>query len=339
MDGRTQSSSPLETILTKIKKREESLWGKMQSCSHQWLTRLEANPFLQNYGSLFKKPRDVTGLRSEPIDLDSLFLLSIFFHLLIFFLLTRIIFSPTLLDRAEPILVRILDLGERAQKGIERTQKAPKKITQPRPRPPASSATEKEKSTTPSPTPVPSLPAPKVLAEAPSGKVTGLIGEPVEALIQLPTRQSGGDQAPVPPKADPLPATVADEGVLLPERLRRGEGSQWADTGGSRRLSSLSSPDFGPYLEKIKKRVQSVWQYPEGISGRHQVYLSFILDRAGKLVRVKVLESTDSQLNSSALRAMKNASPFPPIPVSLQELAGEELGIRFRIDLGVKGAR
>ncbi len=123
---------------------------------------------------------------------------------------------------------------------------------------------------------------------------------------------------------------------MLPKSLSRIENIRGEDIKEASRVSSLSSPDFNAYLNKIKNRVNAVWKYPQGISGRHKVYLSFVLDRAGTLVQVKVIESPDSKLDNSALQAMKRASPFPPIPESLKGLAGEEIGIRFTIDLGLK---
>jgi hypothetical protein len=36
---------------------------------------------------------------------------------------------------------------------------------------------------------------------------------------------------------------------------------------------------------------------------------------------------------------MRRAAPFPPVPESLRELAGEEIRIRFTIDFGVKATR
>ncbi len=340
MDGRAQFSPPLETVLAKIKKKEESFWGKMQGWNHRWLAHLEVSPFFQNYATLLKKPRGATSLRSEPtIDLDSLFLFSLRFHLLLFFLLTRIAFSPVVIDKPEPILVRILDLGKPAQEGRERARKRPKKIARPRSKPSPSPAAAKPKPTSPSPKALPLLPGPKVLSQAPSEQLSGLTGEPVESLIQLPTRQPTSGQPSLATIIDPLPAVVADERALLPEELRRGESTPQTGVAGSAGLAALSSPDFAPYLEMIKRRIQSVWKYPEGISGIHRVNLIFVLDRGGKLIRAEILDSSESKLDSSALQAMKRASPFPAIPESLKELAGWPLRMRFSIDFGVKVAR
>jgi hypothetical protein len=42
-------------------------------------------------------------------------------------------------------------------------------------------------------------------------------------------------------------------------------------------------------------------------------------------------------LNASAVEAMTRASPFPPIPESLKELANEPLRMQFTVLIGVRG--
>jgi len=139
-----------------------------------------------------------------------------------------------------------------------------------------------------------------LIKKSPKVAPATVTAEPTDALIQLPTSQSSAV-----------------------------EGSP----------SAIQSPDFAPYLEKIKRRVESVWDYPEGIAGKHQVSLVFVLDRGGKLVRVEVLDATHSQLDQGVLDAVRKASPFPPIPESLKDLAGWPLRIKFTIDFGLKVAK
>ena len=50
-----------------------------------------------------------------------------------------------------------------------------------------------------------------------------------------------------------------------------------------------------------------------------------------------MVDSSDSRLNASAVEAMKRASPFPPIPENLKELANEPLIIRFTVSIRVRG--
>jgi len=116
-------------------------------------------------------------------------------------------------------------------------------------------------------------------------------------------------------------------------------GGTGAGTGGGSAtgLKGLPSADFNQYLSQLKKRVESVWKYPDGVSGVQKVAVLFTLDKAGRLVHSEVLESSDSRLNASAVDAMKRASPFPPIPESLKELANAPLRMQFTVTIGVRG--
>ena len=89
------------------------------------------------------------------------------------------------------------------------------------------------------------------------------------------------------------------------------------------------------YLGVVKKRIKSAWEYPEGISGLHEVNLIFVLDWEGRLVRVQGVESTNSKLESNLILAMKKASPFPPLPESLRYLEGEEIHFKFTFNISV----
>jgi TonB family protein len=107
--------------------------------------------------------------------------------------------------------------------------------------------------------------------------------------------------------------------------------------GGVTGLKGIPAADYGHYLNQLKKRVESVWRYPENVTGVQKVAIRFALDRAGKLTLSEVLESSDSRLNASALEAIKRASPFPAIPESLKDLANEPMIIRFEVAIRVRG--
>ncbi len=326
-------SSPLEAALAKLKKQEKSPWGKLQNWSHRGLARLEGNSFLRNYGSFLKRAYAIPSARSEPaLDLDSFLVVSLFFHLLVFFLLTTITFSTATFEKTDPIQVLVMDLGTLPPIEKEKAKKEPRPArTQPRVTATRPAAAETKPPAT-APAPAPSLPAPKSLAELPQERLSGLTAQPAESLVQLPTRSPEAEIS-AGTKVDSLPGPRTI-GKIEAQLLDKEEGSARA---------SLSRPDIAQYLEKIKKRVQSFWQYPEGIAGKHLVYLSFVLGRGGNLVRVKVLESTDPRLVQSATEAMRQASPFPAATAAdtavLKEIAGDEIGIRFHIDFGVKVAR
>ncbi len=411
MDRRPQSPSLVEMVLARMRKQEKSPWGRIQMLGHRWLTRLERNRLILSYHTLLSRRPSAIGLRSDPaIDIDSSFFLSLLFHLLILILLSWMTLSSRPQLKPGPIRVRYLDVARQVQrrpaKSVARPSAKPSpkpsKVTKkkpavvvPKPAPPlpapkvlaqAPKVPEK-KPVVVAPKPAPVLPAPKVLAQAPKEEMASLTLESAEALIRLPTRQSGTLQTPqlkvknipdvtvdtalsfptpqglekfpneemasltrlpsrqssdvqtVKIKVEPAPAAIAgtiseQDEIKLPEELLRGEGP--AVTKGS--PSVLSSLDYEAYFAIIERRVDSVWKYPEGY-GTHLISLRFVLDRGGNLVRVEILNSANSRLDSSAIDAMKRASPFPPLPESLKDLAGEDLGMTFKINLGVKGAR
>jgi len=333
MDAKTQVSSPLEVILERMRKWDGSPWGRLQILSHQWLTRLENHPLIQSYGTLLRRSRESIGLRSDPaINTDSVFPLSLIFHLLLLFLLSWTAISSIALPKPGPIRVRFIDIDTRPKRQPKKVTKAakpkvtrvPQKVAPPRPAP------------KPKKVPPP-LPAPKILAKSFRVTPATVTAEPTETLIQFPTGQTSAVESPQLKVETEPGATVSavSEDFKLLKGAVQGLGLPAVEG----RPSAIQSPDFAPYLEKIKRRVESAWDYPEGIAGKQQVNLVFVLDLGGKLVQVEVLDSKNAKIDRSALMAMRAASPFPPIPESLKDLAGWPLRIKFTIDFGVKVAK
>ncbi len=368
MDHSPQISSNLvEAVLARMRKQEESPWGRIQMLGHQWLNRLEGNRLIRSYHKLLRRRPSTIGMRSDPaIDVDSSFILSLLFHLLLLILLTWITLSYKPQLKQGPIRVLFLNVAKQVQR--KPASPSAKRSTKPTPKPPAK--VPKKKPAVVVPKPPPPLPAPKVLAESPREHKTSPAAESAEALIRLPTRQSqlkvhqetskenlpSPTVEPVEPMAqlptrqssavqtakievEPAPAVTAgaisEDEISVPKELLTAEALSPPEG----RPSAISHPDFSRYLDIIEKRVRSAWQYPEGISGVHKVNLVFVLDQGGQLVRVRVVKSANSKLDNSAMQAMRRASPFPPVPESLRELAGDEIRIRFTIDFGVKAAR
>ena len=79
-------------------------------------------------------------------------------------------------------------------------------------------------------------------------------------------------------------------------------------------------PVFKDYIEKVKRKILSVWGYPEderpGLKGR--VSLEFKIEIDGTVSRVDVTASSGySSLDRGASNAVENAAPFPPVPPTL----------------------
>lgn len=224
----------------------------------------------------------------------------------------------------------------------------------------------------PPPKPV-ALPGPRVLAADGRQQAIDATETSVDSLVSLPTRaaptrlpSSAGDleshrrgetalkgwgegpgikalkEGPQVPGA--LKGSGAGMGPYgVPGGSRTGSGLAGGGTGtgtgggSATGLRGQSNTDFNHYLNQLKKRVESVWKYPDNVTGVQKVAIRFALDRAGRLTLSEVLESSDARLNSSALEAMRRASPFPAIPESLKDLANEPMIIRFEVAIRVRG--
>ena len=77
------------------------------------------------------------------------------------------------------------------------------------------------------------------------------------------------------------------------------------------------------YLDKLKLKIFNIWQYPEdaihkGEQGK--VTISFVLNDKGKLMDMGVLVSSGShRLDSAAMAAVENASPFGSFTGDIKE--------------------
>lgn len=218
------------------------------------------------------------------------------------------------------------------------------------------------------------LPGPKVLSSDSSREVINAKETSPDSLVRLPTKEAATN-LPGGVAVDPetsqkslaaLKGTDAGAGIKaltqgeqIPGSLKgvgtgvgpygapggsrsgsglSGGGSGSGTGGGSNTgLKGMTNSDYNQYLQQLKRRVESVWKYPDDVTGVQKVAVRFILDRAGKLTLAEVLDSSDSRLNTSAVEAIRRASPFPPIPESLKDLANEPMIIRFEVAIRVRG--
>jgi TonB family protein len=176
----------------------------------------------------------------------------------------------------------------------------------------------------PRPTPPEPAPAPPVEPEpAPEPPPP----EPDPEIPVLPREEVDREPEPAPP---PKPAPRPEPRPAEPTRADRSESA----TGplGSPRGTPGGRPDlgaqvFGPagasfpydyYLDQMLARIRQSWARPpvQGI----EALLTFRVLRNGEVVEVEVRESSGSRaFDLAALRAVRNASPLPPLPASYRE--------------------
>jgi protein TonB len=112
---------------------------------------------------------------------------------------------------------------------------------------------------------------------------------------------------------------------------RGGTGSEGAGAGesGTERDGQvavpLNTPDprYASYFAELKRRIEEKWVYPQeaarkGQSG--QGHLRFVLRKDGSVRTVEIIDSSGVMvLDRYIENAIRLASPFPPIPVSVGE--------------------
>jgi protein TonB len=126
---------------------------------------------------------------------------------------------------------------------------------------------------------------------------------------------------PPPPARERIPEQSVIAERQLPTMKELLPGATWSSSSEHTDAPvSLNTRDpvFVTYFSKIKQLIESQWQYPElalryGLQGR--LSLEFTIGGSGQLDRLRLIRSSGSQLlDDEAMRAIKAAAPFPPIP-------------------------
>jgi protein TonB len=262
---------------------------------------------------------------SVPIFINSpwarFFALSLLFHTFVLFgLLPKTALRTPVPD---PIPVSILPQSARAP---ER-----------RPEPAKSARAERSNRTYPAQAKIAkndAPPAPSKIAknDAPPARAQQL------ARAESPNKSSASKQPPPPPiaKAEeptptpaPRPATREEfpERAVIAERelptlkqlLPPLSGASDFEGGGAGRVPlETKDPQYISYFTSIKRSIDANWKYPElalryGLQGR--LIVEFEILENGQMVGLRVIRSSGSALlDDEALRAIRSAAPFAPIP-------------------------
>lgn len=149
------------------------------------------------------------------------------------------------------------------------------------------------------------------------------IGEKPIAAAEPVTQKEPEREEPAPPRQAPIkePTIIAERSIpalreLLPPPTWS-SGRAGARKDGPIRLDT-KNPQYITYFGSIKRDIELVWEYPEqalryGLQGK--LLLEFSIVSNGELESAKVVRSSGSHLlDQEALRAVKAAAPFKPIP-------------------------
>ncbi len=100
----------------------------------------------------------------------------------------------------------------------------------------------------------------------------------------------------------------------------RDKGEIAEERGGGAHLTPLNAPEiqYISYFASIKRKIELVWDYPQdakmaGIQG--ELVINFVISPTGQLVSLALVAGSGSRvLDDEAVRAIRAAAPFDPIP-------------------------
>ncbi len=132
-----------------------------------------------------------------------------------------------------------------------------------------------------------------------------------------------------------IPNTSAKSGKATGKGsgLRIGVGNGSGGGGGSSEFAGqigLSNFPYTYYLQNLHGKISSNWltaQIQTGLSGAYHTTVLFKIFRNGRISDLKIVESSGVRtMDLSAIRAVRDASPFPPLPPGYED---EYLQIRL----------
>lgn len=205
------------------------------------------------------------------------------------------------------------------------------------------------------PAPSPSLPARPALALPSRAPAPNPTPEPRERAIREAPRlpEASLPRPSLPPRPGltrpgekelpPLATPTAAHRVEKPERVEKPVESRPAPpaarglpTGSPSGVGALSldASDFpyAWYLRQVLQKVQGEWQRQNQINEPSQKPLVFVEIQRDGSIRTPKIEQTSGNpfYDQAALRAIVEASPFPPLP---QDWSRPSLRVMFRFDL------
>jgi TonB family protein len=151
------------------------------------------------------------------------------------------------------------------------------------------------------------------------GPVQHAVGGPTRIPSALPSGQSN------PLAVGPVASAAIPRADSKGLDTESGKGKQSVEVGGS--------PNFGPYMDELQRRIKRNWMPPKDPHSR-QVIVEFSVNRAGELGRARVTQSSGkAEVDQAALDAIHKAAPYPPLP----KYSEESVDIQFTFDYRIFG--
>ncbi len=170
-----------------------------------------------------------------------------------------------------------------------------------------------------------------------TGKVRKRLGEAKKKLVKTEKKQSKGAREKVIKLSGNLFKPYNLKPGFLSGRALKYEYKR------AKREATISigtqSIKYASYLEHIKNKIENVWAYPAEAARTGQqgtLLILFSINKNGDLIRLKLIRSSGYPLlDRAALEAVRDASPFPPLPKRFN-LDVLNIYATFEYDLGFR---
>ena len=273
---------------------------------------------------------------------------SLLLHLLVVaaLLLTGWLHSPLIVNRGDPLFVEPTpdQSKEPAPAGRPVPPAAPERVKAPQ-APAPSPVAPARAAIAPAPRVAavapPTPPAPAARVATPSSPVA----PPPPPAAEEPAYEGHNAQEPPPmrpaktqPDAEAPPrsraaggdtglASVPRPAPIVGSPIKGGSGSYFQGSQGGvvGQPVPLDTPDpaYRDYMQKVRQRIYSNWRlpndepHPREISGR--LVIEFLIGKDGQLLKAEIVQpSGEHLLDISAMRAVKLADRYPPLPDAMQ---------------------
>jgi protein TonB len=181
--------------------------------------------------------------------------------------------------------------------------------------------------------PEPPKPAPKPAPKPTREEVPELPDKPVKK-PEKPQKPASGPPKPAPAASTaarkPLPQPAAPVGETSGEAGRRGAptGTLKGTSAFGSQIEAFDNPDFkfGYYIDQLLSAIDSKWMRPP-LGNDVRAIIGFRIQRDGSITDLQVSQSSGyNSFDLAALRAVQNASPFPPLPRAYRQ---DSLGVNL----------
>jgi hypothetical protein len=92
----------------------------------------------------------------------------------------------------------------------------------------------------------------------------------------------------------------------------------------------LEKPESRAYVDAVKQRLFDAWELPRGLRADQELSILMRIDSEGELYLALVPDAGSSELEESALAAIEDAKPYPPLPEAAACLRGRPFRATFR---------